>query len=363
MIEKGRISPLQLAIFMHPTILATAVLSVPSITMNTAGRDMWAAPIVSSLIGLVIIFVVYKLYMRYPDKTFIEYCEIILGPYLGKAVAACYLFSFMYTNGIVIRQYGEFIATTFLLETPMVFVVSSLMIVCAYALYQGVEVWARTSQLLIPVAWAIIVFMITIMVPEMHVKEMFPFMEYGPMPLLRSTIVPASWYSQFFIMSIFMPYLVKKSLTHLRWMLISLATVIVTMMGVNLAVLYIFGDANKGFNYPFLVAVRYVSLSDFIEHTESLLMAAWLVAIFIKVTVVYYATLLGTAQLLRLPDFRMLIVPIGLLMILLCLWCATDFEDLRHLLGTSIPLVSLLFQVLIPALMLGIAMARRVKPS
>ncbi|MBM7566964.1 GerAB/ArcD/ProY family transporter [Paenibacillus sacheonensis] len=363
MIEKGRISPLQLAIFMHPTILATAALAVPSITMNTAGRDMWIVPIVSSVIGLVIIFVMCKLHDRFKGKTFIEYCELVLGTVLGRMLAAFYLFSFLYTNGIVIREYGEFIATTFLLHTPMVFVISSLMIVCAYALHQGVEVWVRTSQLLIPAALVIIIFMLIIMVPDMNAKEMFPMLEYGPMPVLRSSLVLSSWYSQYFIVSIFLPYLVKKSISAFKWLLISLLTVLLTMLCINLAVLYIFGNVNRGFNYPFLIAVRYVSLSDFIEHIESLLMAAWLVAIFIKIMVVYYAASLGTAQLLRLKDYRFMIAPIGLLMILFSLWCASDFEDLRNLLGTSVPMLSLLTQVFIPVLMLGIAAARGARAS
>ncbi|QHT62808.1 endospore germination permease [Paenibacillus lycopersici] len=363
MIEKGRISALQLAIFMHPTILATAALSVPSITIGTAGRDMWAVPIVSSVTGFLAIFVVFKLHAYYRGKTFIEYCELVFGSLIGRLTAFFYLVSFLYTNGIVIREYGEFIATAFLLRTPMVFVVCSLMIVCAYALHQGVEAWVRAAQLLIPGAFGIILFMLVIMVPEMHPKEMFPILEYGPMPLLRSAIVPSAWYSQFFIVSIFLPYLSKKGMSPLKWLLISLTVVMATMLCINLGVLYVFGIANKGYHYPFLIAVRYISLSDFLEHLESLLMAAWLVAIFIKIMAVYYAAALGTAQLLRLADYRVLIAPIGLLMVLFSIWCASDYEELRELLGTSVPFLSLVYQVLVPLLMLGIAMARGARAS
>ncbi|MBO7746978.1 endospore germination permease [Paenibacillus sp. MWE-103] len=363
MIEKGRISPLQLAIFLHPTILATASLSVPAITMQTAGRDMWAAPIVSSVIGFLVVYVVYKLHERYPSQTFIQYSESILGPYLGRLIGMSYLFSFVYTNGIVIREYGEFIAATFLLETPTVFVIICLMFVCAYALHQGIEVWARASQLLIPAALVVIVLMLIIMVPDMHTKEMFPMMEFGPLPLLRSAIVPSSWYSQFFIIAIFLPYLTKTRVSAFKWCMISVLSVLVTMTCINLAVLYIFGDINKGYNYPFLIAVRYISLSDFIEHVESLLMAAWLVAIFIKITVVYYAAALGTAQLFRLSDYRALIAPIGLLMTLLSLWCAPNLEELTELLGNSVPFFSSIFQIFIPMTMLGIAAARGARAS
>ncbi|QHW33196.1 endospore germination permease [Paenibacillus rhizovicinus] len=358
MIEKGRISPLQLAIFLHPVIAGTVVLTVPSITMNTAGRDMWATPVVSSLFGALVIVVMCKLHERYPRETFVQYCESILGAYVGRLIALFYLVSFLYTNGLVLRQYGEFIAATFLMETPMVFVLLSLIAVSAYAVHQGLEVWARASQLLTPIALVFVLFMLVLMIPDMQVKEMFPIMEYGPLPLLRSTIVPSSWFSQFFFISFFLPYLAKKSISAMKWTFISLATIMVTILIVNLAVLLIFGNTNKGFNYPFLNAVRYISLSDFLEHIESLLMATWLVAIFIKVTMVYYVTALGSAQLLRLSDYRMLIAPIGLLMILFSIWCAPDFQELKQLIGGSVPFFYQLILMVIPLLMLGVALAR-----
>ncbi|TKH09627.1 spore gernimation protein, partial [Peribacillus simplex] len=43
--EKGKISSLQMAFMMYPTIVATAVLGVPSITAKYAKTDLWLSPI------------------------------------------------------------------------------------------------------------------------------------------------------------------------------------------------------------------------------------------------------------------------------------------------------------------------------
>ncbi|MBP3965806.1 GerAB/ArcD/ProY family transporter [Paenibacillus lignilyticus] len=358
MMEKGRISPLQLAFLMHPYILATLVLSAPSISMVTAGRDMWATPILAGLPACMIIGVMVALHLRYPNKTFIEYIETILGRYLGKSLALIYVVSIIYTNAMVLRQYGEFIATTFLIQTPMIVIVICLMIVCAYALYMGLEAWARAAQLLIPIALIIILAMLIIMIPDMKWKEMYPVMEYGPLPLLRGSILPASWFSQYFIISMFLPYLTKNKGKALKWSLISVASVTMTLVLINVSILFMFGNLSKAFNYPFLVAVRYISLSDFLEHIESLLMATWLIGIFIKVTVNFYGTVLWTAQFLKLPNYRTIIAPIGLLVILVSIWCAPNYQMLRQVLGTSVPVYTFLFQLFVPALLLLIAILK-----
>ncbi|WP_219838713.1 endospore germination permease [Paenibacillus sp. R14(2021)] len=358
MIEKGRISPIQLAIFLQPFILATVSLSVPTITMITAGRDMWMTPILSSVTGFWIVYVCYRLHVRFPKQTFIQYTDAILGTYLGKTVTLMYLINFLYSNGIIVREYGEFIVGTFLLETPMIFIIVCLIAVCAYATFQGLEVWVRVAQLLIPMAIFLIFLMLVIMAPDMHVKEMLPILEYGPLPALRGSIVPSSWYSQFFVIALFLPYVKAEPAKVLKWCMISVASVVLTMLSINLSILFLFGEMNKGLSYAFLTAVRYISLSEFIEHIESILMAIWLVAIFIKVTVVYYLAVLGTAQWLKVPDYRVLVFPVGLLMVLFSIWAAPNFEVLKHLLGTSLPLFSLFFQVLIPMLLLWIAVLK-----
>ncbi|MGM0890318.1 MAG: GerAB/ArcD/ProY family transporter [Bacillota bacterium] len=82
--EKGKISSLQMAIMMYPTIVATAVLGLPSITAKYAQNDLWLSPILASLIGYVTVYIAYKLHELYPKQTVIQFSEHILGRFAGK---------------------------------------------------------------------------------------------------------------------------------------------------------------------------------------------------------------------------------------------------------------------------------------
>ncbi|NQX68930.1 endospore germination permease [Paenibacillus alba] len=351
MIEKGKISPMQLAIIMHPTIISTAALSVPSITTLTAGIDMWMTPMIASLVGLLTVYIVYRLCLKFPDLTFVQYSQAILGSYAGKAIAIFFSGALIYTNGLVLREYGEFVIGDFLQETPMLFVIACMVAVSGYAVYAGLEVLSRASQILIPAAVLIIFSMVVLMSPGFQVKQMFPILGNGLLPPLLGSIVPSSWFSQFFILSYLLPYVNNRN-TVLKWSFISVALVMITLLAINLSVLFMFGTLTQGFNYAFLIAVRYISIADFLEHVESLLMAIWLIGIFIKVALIYYATVLGIAQLAGLANYRPLIVPVGVLTILLSIWVAPNFQELKHILGTSLPFFSLLVQLILPSLLL-----------
>ncbi|MBA2940608.1 endospore germination permease [Paenibacillus sp. CGMCC 1.16610] len=358
MIEKGRISPLQLAIIMHPTVLATATLSVPSITMKTAGIDMWMTPILSAMVGLLSVIVMYRLYIKYPELTFIQYTEAILGVYAGKALSGFFLVSFIFTNGLVLREYGEFVIGNFLHETPMALVIFCMVAVCAYVLYEGIEVLARVSQILIPSAVLIIFIMLILMIPDLHPKEMFPILGDGPLPLLVGSLVPSSWFTQFFMLSFLYPFLNKKRHV-LQWSFLSVGIVMITLLTINLTILLMFGSLTVQFNYAFLIAVRYISISDFLEHIEALVMTIWIIGMFIKVSLIYYATVLGTAQCLGLSDYRPLIVPVGFLILLLSFWVSPNFQELMHAIGTNIPFLALITQLGVPSMLLLAASFRK----
>ena len=46
--EKGKISSFQMAVMMYPTIVATIIISVPSVTAKYAKNDLWLPPILAS---------------------------------------------------------------------------------------------------------------------------------------------------------------------------------------------------------------------------------------------------------------------------------------------------------------------------
>ncbi|OCT12769.1 hypothetical protein A8709_31255 [Paenibacillus pectinilyticus] len=349
--EKGKISPFQMALIMHPTIMATATLSVPAITMRLAGRDMWMAPIISSLVGFLTIYIIYHLHTKFPNDTFIQYVPRILGRYVGPLLTLIYILAILYSTCVTIREYGELITGNFLNDTPMIIIVVPIVAVCAYALYQGLEVIARSAQLLIPAAIFIICAMVIMLIPDFQLKQMRPFLGDGLLPPLLGSIVPASWFSQFFLLSFLFPYLTNKKIA-MKWGIISVLSVMITMLTVNLPILLTFGSLTTAMHYPFLVAVRYIALSDFIEHIESLLMAIWLIGIYVKIAIIYYLVTLGTAQLFKLSDYRPLILPMGFLIMLGSIWVAPNFQEMNHAVSTSIPFFSLLLQVVIPGLLL-----------
>lgn len=105
-------------------------------------------------------------------------------------------------------------------------------------------------------------------------------------------------------------------------------------------------------------AARYISIADFFEHVESIVMALWVAGAFIKISVFYYAAVLGTAQLLHLKNYKPIVFPLGILLALLGIWSAGTFTEMKETLGKLVPFYLPTVQTLIPLLLLTTAIIK-----
>ncbi|MBS4202102.1 endospore germination permease [Bacillus sp. FJAT-49732] len=358
--EKGRISSLQMAMLIYPTIVATAILSVPSITANYAPHDLWMSPIFSSVVGFVTVFTAYKLYKLYPKETIIQSVEKIIGKIPGKITGFFILFFYIMTTGEIIREYSEFIVGSFLFKTPMVVIIGTMVLLCATTVHAGVEVLGRLAQLFFPLFVIPLFILFLLLIPNYDVGNIFPILEHGIGPPLKGSIVLGGWFSEFFLMIFFLPFL-KDEKKILKHSFTNVLVIMVTLVLVNLTVLFVLGITTASKVYPLMNGGRYISYADFFENLESVIMAVWIVGAFIKISVAYYAVVLGTAQWLNLSDYKLIIWPIAILIIEFSFWSLPSSMK-TYMIDTIVYVpLAISMQTILPFFLLLIALFRNRK--
>ena len=357
--EKGKISSFQMAVMMYPTIVATVILSVPS-TIAKYTHDVWLSPILASLIGYVTVYLAYKLHQLYPKQTIIQFSEQIMGRFAGKVFGVVVLFFYIQGTGQVTRAYAEFIVDSFLFTTPISVIIALMIFLCAITLHGGLEVLGRAAQLFFPIFVFPLFILIILIIPDFEFGNLFPILGDGMIPPMKGAIVPVGWFTEFFLISFLLPFLADRE-KGLKYGMMTVFAVMMTLMVVNLIVLFVLGQATAFKVYPLMQVARYISIADFFEHVESVVMAIWVVGAFIKISVFYYAAALGTAQWLNLSDYRPVVWPLGILIVEFSFWSLPDTMQLwRYLMGIFSP-YALLIQTIIPLFLLVIAVVRKRK--
>ena len=131
--------------------------------------------------GFFLLFIYFGLYQYYPDQPLTAYVRDIMGNFFGRILAFLYVLYFVYLAARVLRDLGETLLTFAYPATPL-FVVNGLFIlVVVYTVRKGIEVLARTGELLIVLLSLVVVTFIILIVASglMQLSNLKPVLEAG----------------------------------------------------------------------------------------------------------------------------------------------------------------------------------------
>ncbi|MEO3944036.1 endospore germination permease [Gorillibacterium sp. CAU 1737] len=347
--NRGTLSTVQLMVMMYFTIVTTAILVVPANTAAAAGTDMWFSPLWALPSGLLSFYAAYRTHCYFPGLTPVQYFPKIMGKFMGKLVGIPYLLILFFMCSLVAREYSEFITGPFLDQTPILVVTGTVMAVCAYAIYKGPVVLGRMSLLFIFPFVGLLLLAVILLYPVMEPRNALPMLEFGIMPSIRASYVAQGWLAEFAFVSNFLPMLPTNS-KPLKPMVGSILMVIITLIVVNTLSLFLFSVLNKELNFPFLVALRFISYANFFEHLEAAGMVIWVSTLIVKLSVFYYIVVTNVSDWFGMKDYRPLIVPLGGIVLVTSIFMVPNQETLARVLATAVPFLFLVFFLAVPTL-------------
>lgn len=355
--EAGKISSAQLACMLYLSLLATATLSSPSLAFDVARSDMWMTPALGCVTGFATIYMALSLHRRYPGLTVVQYSELILGPVIGKLISLTFLIVCLMMNANQLRQFAELMSMAFMANTPIVVFATTMVVVSSIAVRLGVEIIGRLALAFTPLIVVIVVVLILPLIKEMEPDQILPFMDQGITPVIRGALTLQLWFPMYTYVSMFLPYLsnTDKTKGRLFW---AVGWSVVTFTLTFFYVLMALGSATSFFAYPFLLLSRFVSIGTFMTHLDSLIMLVWVIDVFVRTIVMYYAAASGLAQWFKLRSYKPLTLPVGLVIILLAFWSIPDATTYNESIGHVILFYYIYAHLCIPIVLYIISLLR-----
>lgn len=335
---------------------------MPGLTALEAGRDSWIAPLLATLPGIYLTLIIATLGKRFPGQTLIQYLQAILGAWPGKIFGLFYIFFFLHTNGVIVREFGELMVGLVMPRTPLIAFHAIILFLCAWAIRGGLEIPARVIEFTLPPIIIVFMMMILLNAQEMEIKNLLPVLENGIKPIIRSSLDPIGWRGEIILLAMVLPFLSRpeEGGRYTILAVIIIGIILAVDAAINTAV---FGTAVPHLTFPTFSLVRQVSVGNFLERIESLMVAIWVIGMFGKITLFYYAAVLGSAQLLNLKDYRPLVFPLGVLLAALSIHVAGNAQELVGYIIEGFPPFAYIFEYIIPTVLLAVAWARGLKST
>lgn len=358
-----RISPRQL--------MALFVVSRISLTLIYHGadpvvkQDVWWEAMADTLLMMLVIWGLSFLWRRFPGQNLVQVMEILLGPILGKMLASLYVLFVLLMFSSSMRLAGDVFVITSLPRTPLVLVVGALAAMAARCVRAGVEVLARCAEVILPILAASLIVIFFVLLPYVRLEQLLPFevLVVGPLPHLRA--MTGTLARTLELISVGMLYSLCHPQAQVPRMLYRAEGLLAVGWGsMFIAIVGVLGGNFRPFPFPWLMTLRTVEAIRFIERIDALILAVWVLGIFIRVSLLLWTAAQGLSQILGLRQYQLLAFPLASIGTTYAITQAASLSHLLYQLREEVLTPFMLtFVVVIPLGLLLLAALRRIRGS
>jgi spore germination protein KB len=361
MVIKGKISRFQLFVLVFIFMIGNTILNAPSIIVTYAKQDAWISGILALMIGIGLVLLFVNLSAKFPNKTIVQYIEILLGKKVGKTVSILLIFYFFLLSTLVSRQLGDFILTYILPETPIVFIYFLFLFVVVMGAYLGLETLARSGELFFPFLLVLLIFLFLILTKEKDIGYLKPFLEGGIGPVFSGAFtfigIP---YLQLIVFLMILPDVEKSNKNMKLPFLLGVSIAGLFLIISILHSLLIIGPILTEYKqYPIYFLTQKISIGDIIQRIEVLLAITWFITIFFKASILLYATNLGLIQIFKLKNTGENVIPLGLLLFILVQIISPNIVYFDNFFKVTFPSFALTFGFILPFILMVMYFIKR----
>lgn len=311
--NKDKISQNQGIVMIVIFIMGSSTLMVSGLV---AKQDVWISIILAILISLVIGSIYSKLLSYLPGKDIFFTLEFFLGKFLGKTVIFLITWFAFDLAAIVLRNFGQFIYTVGLPDTPMIIPMICLMILCAFAVNSGIETIAKWSMLFIIVLILFQLFTGLLLSKYFDLSNLKPILYNGIKPILMGSLGVISFPLAETVVFLFaFPPFPKEESPCKVFSLGFLIGGLIIFFSSLMDILVLGSDGALRTYYPTYTAASIIAIGGLFERIEVISATIFIVSIFLKVCVLFLAACKGITKLFGFKDYKFSIFPLSLLVL------------------------------------------------
>lgn len=330
-----------------------------------AGRDAWIAVLIATLIGMVLIRIYVFMLAGGNGENLFGIFEQLFGRFIAIILSLAYICYFLYISARVLRDFLELLITVILPNTPVEVISFVFMLTAAYIVYLGLEVLVRIGEVYAPyvVGSLILITIFLIGMGDVDINRGKPILAEGFTPVIDAIFPQLIGFP--FGEAIVLTLLItitsnNKHVTKVTYGAVALSGIILAyhMWLVN-AVLG--ADVTARVTFPLLSAARHISLFEFIERLDALVVFIMMIGIFFKVSIFFYGGLKGLEYVFKVP-YRFYSVPIGIIVAFFANLMSSNFaEHIQEGLKFVPYYLHIPFQLVIPGLITLIFVLKKMK--
>lgn len=359
--EKAKISQYQLFVLIILFELGSALL-VP--LASDAKQDAWIAILLGMVGGMFAFYVYYRLFLHFPDQLPTSYAQKLIGPIFGRILAFLYTMYYLYIAARVLRDNGEMLTVLGYNQAPLAVILTLFVCLIVYTIRKGIEVLARTGEVLFIFVCllTLIGFLLILGTDLIKLSNLKPVLEEGFSRPIKIALQQTIYFpfGEIVAFAMILPYLNnprKAKFTGFLALGISGVALAITMM-TNISVLGM--SLISRTQFPLLTTIQSIHFAEYSQRFDIFYMVVMIIIGFIKISLFFYAGLIGVADLFKVKEPSKLAFSGGFGLLICSLIIASNMtEHMKEGLEVVTMYLHLPFQYIIPVILLMIAFMKK----
>ena len=317
--EKTKITNHQLFTLTASFTCGSSIIAFSSLITTIAKQDAWISAIVTNLFALLELWIVFFLWNRFSGFTYIQIMQKVFGKWIGWIAGAVFVFFCLLSTMQDTWYMSNFMTLEALNGTPPYAISMVYMIVIVIALIYGLEVIARSYEILLYVASGLFIIAMVFNLQNFKIENFQPVFEKGIAPILTGSLY-LSFVLTVPIFILLMVYPNNADNTKEArgsvvkgyiwgWFLVFTSIVMsISILGPSIAADY---------KYPIYTLSKEINVGIVFSRLEFIISGVWIITLLIRGIMYLYAGVIGLSQLLGLKDYKKIILPLGIIVLIM----------------------------------------------
>lgn len=269
----------------------------------------WMIPIFAFLFFLVPFIMLLSLLKKH-QVGFTELIFTLTGKFIGSVFVLAMFVVFFFATIINFRSHAEIINTLFYDKTPLPVLVFLIVLASLFIASLGFESIGRTAWLILPTFLALMVLLVILAWPQLTFGFLFPIAGPGFGTIVKESVKHSAIVTEVVVLASLYTFVRtdrefrKSSAIGVIFSCFQLAFFFIVIV---LAFDYP-GVAHM--NFPYQQLTRYVTIGPIISHIEGLFLGFWSLVTAIHFAIYLFLNAYVLGSLLRLYDYRRLLIPL-----------------------------------------------------
>ncbi|MCQ4924503.1 endospore germination permease [Tissierella carlieri] len=314
-IDKGKISGIQFMFTVACFIQSSSLLT--SFFTSITKQDSWIVVILGFVMSMPSLLIYTYIMKIFPDKNLMEINNMVFGPIMGKVVSVLYLWFFLTLSALNTKDLGDFVQKTTMQNTPPIIILGVFILLCAWAVRNGIKVVTRYSMFFTLIAILIVLSTIFFTINQMKIDNFLPMLEQPKMVYIQGThIISTIPFGELIVFLMINPNLEIEPKKRRKYFFYAFIIGGLTLLTIVLRDTAVLGNTIKIFALPPFETLRLISIYSALSRVEVLFAVSLIMLMFFKICILYYVTVMSIAYIFKLQSFKSLVTSVGIIIII-----------------------------------------------